>query len=112
MSKKRVAMFLVTSVGLAAALAYAEWGHGLGGELKSPYIPEAQQSGWSAPLEAEEPTVQAAAAPQAMELPPVEQKVEAVPVAPPPQQVTVIPEDHWQLNGVTFESGSDRLKPE
>jgi outer membrane protein OmpA-like peptidoglycan-associated protein len=39
----------VLSVGFLAGLAQAEWGHGLGNEFKSIYVPAGQQSGWVIP---------------------------------------------------------------
>jgi outer membrane protein OmpA-like peptidoglycan-associated protein len=69
---------------LAVIGARADWGHGLGGEFKSPYVPQNQQSGWGLKSESEDNT----------------------------QTAYAVPEKTWRLEGVQFETGSDRLTPD
>ncbi len=107
--KRYTLMLFVLVTGFAAAIARADWGHGLGGECKTNTVNIYQQSGWActgAKAVVQQTKVETPAAAPVVAAPAQTEpaKVVAAPVA--------VPEKKWVLEGVQFESGSDKLKPE
>ncbi len=111
---RRITSLLIASLALLAPTVRAERGHGLHREYKTIYVPLNQQSGWGLQTESQPVPVKAE--------PPQPKKVEKVEAPVPVQQAEpvkqaepvaqAVPEKDWRLTGVTFETGSDKLKSE
>lgn len=117
-------------------IVIAEWGHGLGGEHKSIYVPANQQSGWRVESDSKKKPTTKATKPKtaAAQQPPVvaskpldsdrdgvideDDNCEGTPAGVKvdakgcPLEAKAIPDSDWTLEGIQFESGSDKIKPE
>ena len=93
MKLRLIAVAALSGIAMAS-FAHAEWGKGLGNEYKTILIPYNQQSGWGVQTESAPAPKAAAPAPKVV-------KVEKV-----------VPEGNWILQGVKFETASDKLLPE
>lgn len=115
---------------LGSSFASAKWGHGLGREYKTIYIPLGQQSGWGVQVEGQSSTkpVAKAETPRQVAQKPVDSDNDGVVDSDDncpstaagvkvdakgcPQGAKAVPQDNWVLSGVQFEIGSDVLKRE
>lgn len=97
--KKITVVSLIITAAFIGTNAQAEWGRGLGRECKTSIVPAGQQSGWGCdamPMDCcATPKAEKHAAKQEMK-----------------QEKKAVPAKEWRLTGVTFETGSDRLKSE
>jgi outer membrane protein OmpA-like peptidoglycan-associated protein len=101
----------VLIAGVAAAdITQYRYGHGLGGEYKTRLIPLPQQSGWN--VQGESHAQPAAPKKQAQKPAPAKPVAAAPAPAEPAPVAKAVPESKWILNGVQFETSSDKIKSE
>lgn len=117
--KPMMSLIAALAVSWMATAAHADWGHGLRREYKSPHVPSNQQGGWWIDTDADE--VLAATATLDSDKDGVADPTDEcegtaagvkVDSRGCPANSKGVPADKWTLEGIRFETGSDRIEQE